>query len=285
MAQFTNRATLLYKGTVTNSNVVSGEIRETLTLEKTAILETYKRNGTVTYLVSIVNSGATGFTSLTLSDNLGEYPLAGGTNAVPLSYENGSVKYYINGVLQTAPTPAQTSPLVFEGLSIPAGASAILVYEASANEYAPLGAEDSVTNTATVSGGGLPAELTASATVLAQAEPVLSITKSLCPAQVSENGEISYTFYIQNTGNTEVTVSDDLSVKDNFNPIIDIISVQLNGTALTATTDYTYDTATGDFATVPGKITVPAATFSQNAQTGVWTVSPGVSTLVINGIV
>ncbi len=285
MAQFTNRATLLYKGTVTNSNVVSGEIRETLTLEKTAILETYKRNGTVTYLVSIVNSGATGFTNLTLSDNLGEYPLAGGTNVVPLSYENGSVKYYINGVLQTAPTPAQTSPLVFEGISIPAGASAILVYEASANEYAPLGAEDSVTNTATVSGGELPAELTASATVLAQAEPVLSITKSLCPAQVSENGEISYTFYIQNTGNTQVTVSDDLSVTDNFSPIIDIIAVQLNGTALTATTDYTYDTATGDFATVPGKITVPAATFSQNAQTGVWTVSPGVSTLVITGIV
>ncbi len=46
---------------------------------------------------------------------------------------------------------------------------------------------------------------------------------------------------------------------------------------------YTYDTATGAFATVTGALTVPAATYTQDAATGIYTVDPGVSNLVITG--
>ena len=48
---------------------------------------------------------------------------------------------------------------------------------------------------------------------------------------------------------------------------------------------YSYDETTGVFATTAGAITVPAATYTQNAQTGEWTIVPGTSTLVVSGTV
>ena len=71
MAQFTNQAQLTYNGTVVNSNVVVGEILEVVSAIKTAVGSTYSADGTVTYAVSVVNTGATAITGLTVTDNLG----------------------------------------------------------------------------------------------------------------------------------------------------------------------------------------------------------------------
>ena len=49
------------------------------------------------------------------------------------------------------------------------------------------------------------------------------------------------------------------------------------------TEGYTYDQATGTFVTVPGVITVPAATFVRDTATGAWTVTPGVTRLTVTG--
>ena len=60
-------------------------------------------------------------------------------------------------------------------------------------------------------------------------------------------------------------------------------SYELNETALAVTEGYTYDQATGTFVTVPGVITVPAATFVRDTATGAWTVTPGVTRLTVTG--
>ena len=73
MARFTNQAQLRYGNAVTNSNVAVGEILEVLSATKTAVKTTYGQNDTVTYIISIVNSGATAFNGLTLTDDLGAY--------------------------------------------------------------------------------------------------------------------------------------------------------------------------------------------------------------------
>ena len=65
---------------------------------------------------------------------------------------NNTAKYYTNGTLQAAPAVTQGPPLSITGISVPAGGNATVIYEAALNEYAPLGTEASVTNTATVSG-------------------------------------------------------------------------------------------------------------------------------------
>ena len=49
-------------------------------------------------------------------------------------------------------------------------------------------------------------------------------------------------------------------------------------------TDYTYDETTGIFATLPGRITVPAATYTQ-AEDGTWVTTPGTAVLTVTGTV
>ena len=49
--------------------------------------------------------------------------------------------------------------------------------------------------------------------------------------------------------------------------------------------NYSYNAATGTFATQEGQITVPAATFTQDATTGEWTVTPGAGTLTVTGTI
>ena len=282
MAIFTNQATLSYRNNVVTSNVVTGTIVEVLSATKNALIDTYTVGDTVTYVISISNSGSTAMTGVNVTDDLGAYTF-GATTLVPLTYVDGSLAYYINGVLQPTPTVVGASALTVSNLTIPAGGNAILVYEATVNEFAPLAAGGEITNTATVTSGN---ELvTASETVTVRNAPLLSITKGLSPTTVSENGQLTYTFTLQNFGNTDAVATDNVVVSDTFDPALENITVVYNGDTLVANVDYTYDQATGLFTTVPGRITVPAATFVQDPVSGEWVISPGVSTLTVTGTI
>ena len=103
MASFTNFATLSYNGGTTNSNIVTGEILEALTAVKTAVSANYSAGDRITYALSLVNTGTAAITDYTVTDNLGGYTV-GANTVYPLAYNAGTVRYYINGVLQTAPT-------------------------------------------------------------------------------------------------------------------------------------------------------------------------------------
>lgn len=283
MPIFTNMATLTYSGGTVNSNVVTGEIREAVTVTKTAVRNVYGAGDDVTYVVSIVNSGNAPFTGLTLTDDLGAYDVAG-TTVYPLTYQPDSVLYYVNGSLQAAPAVAQEQPLAITGITVPAGGNALVVYEARANAFAPLNPDGSITNTVTITGGGILEPVTAQETVTVRQEAELVITKALEPAVVSDNGQLTYTFTIQNFGNTPVVATDDAVMNDTFDPILNPITVTFNGAVWTEGVNYTYNEATGQFATLPGQITVPAGTAVQGPD-GRWTVTPGVSVITVTGTV
>lgn len=283
MATFTNSATLSYNGNTVNSNTVTGNIVEVLSVTKTAVDTSYNANDALTYIISITNSGTTPVTGVTVSDNLGAYPF-NGTTLTPLDYVDGSVLYYVNGVLQPAIVPTAVNPLTFSGITVPANGNVMLVYDATVNAFAPPDAQGTIQNEATVSSTDITAPITADETVAVAEEADLSITKSLSPLNVTENSEITYTFIIQNAGNTQTIATDNVTVTDIFDPALTNITVTLDG-AILPTTSYSYDEATGSFATVPGAITVPAATFLQNALTGAYTVTPGVSVLTVTGTI
>lgn len=283
MPVFTNMATLTYSGGTVNSNVVTGEIREAVTVTKTAVRNVYGTGDDVTYVVSIVNSGNAPFTALTLTDDLGAYDAAG-TTVYPLTYQTDSVLYYVNGALQTAPVVTQEQPLIITGITVPAGGNALVVYETLTNAFAPVNPEGSITNTVTVTGGGILEPVTAQETVTARQEADLVITKALEPAVISDNGQLTYTFTIQNFGNTPVVATDDAVMNDTFDPILNPIAVTFNGAAWTQGVNYTYNETTGQFATVPGQITVPAGTAVQGLD-GSWSVTPGVSVITVTGTV
>lgn len=284
MASFFNQATLSYNGISTNSNITVGELVEVLSMTKTAIADTYTDGDNVVYVINIVNSGTLPFTGLTLTDNLGAYNV-GEKTYVPLTYNTGTLRYYTGGTLQTTPTVTAGNTLEISDFSVPANSNATIVYQVKLNEFAPLAAESSVTNTATLTGGGITTPITATETINARSEAVLTISKAICPSTVTENGEVTYTFVIQNTGNTAAVAADNASVTDTFNPILNGLSVTFNGTAWTLGDDYAYNTATGEFATIPGKITVPAATFTQDTETGVYTITPGTAILTVKGTI
>jgi conserved repeat protein len=168
---------------------------------------------------------------------------------------------------------------------VPAGGNAVIAYEAVPTAFAPPTAEGTVTNSASVTGAGLANPVTATETVAPEAAPALTINKSLSPTTVTENSRLTYTFTIQNTGNTAADAAAAIVITDTFDPRLTDLTVTLNGTALTAPTQYTYDAATGVFATAAGVVTVPAATFTQDAATGAYSTTPGTAVLTVTGTV
>lgn len=284
MATFTNQAFLTYNGETVNSNIVTGEVVGALTAEKTAVSGTYTQGDTVTYVISMVNTGTTAITGLTVTDDLGAYPF-GNQTLVPLTYVEGSVKYYIDGVLDATPTVTATSPLTVVGLAVPAGGDAILIYEAQVNNYAPQGIQATIMNTATLTSPQLTTAVTATESVISESGARLSITKSVTPTTVNENGELVYTLVISNMGASPVAATDNAIVSDTFDPILNNISVTYNGATWAEGINYTYDPSTGLFTTNTGEITVPAATYSRNPITGEWETIPGTTVIQITGTV
>ena len=79
MAIFTNRATLSYNGGTINSNTVTGELLEVLSVTKDAVSDVYADGDVVTYVVTIRNTGTSALTGLTATDDLGGYEFEGET--------------------------------------------------------------------------------------------------------------------------------------------------------------------------------------------------------------
>lgn len=279
MATFTNRAQLTYNGVTTSSNTVTGEIAGVLSITKHALADTYSSGDSVTYIISLINQGDAALTGITVADDLGTFEGANGT-LVPLTYEEGSAAVFEDGVLNPSSPTVSEGGLTFSGVNVPANGSTVIVYNASVNEFAPLDTGSEILNTAEASGFGSP--VCAEASISVSEGPVLSISKSLTPLSVNENGAVTYTLTIENTGNAPADEGAKLVVSDSFDPVLTGLSASLNGTELAYVTDYTYDASTGVFETVPGVITVPAAKFTCS-EDGAQIVSPGVAVLTISG--
>ena len=284
MAIFSNQATLTYNGNTTNSNIAYGELLDVLTATKTAVEASYTPGDRVTYVVTLRNTGNATVSGLTVTDDLGGYDFNGVT-VYPLTYVGGTASLFVDGVLQPAPAVVPGPPLVFSGISIPAGGDAVLVYQADVNRFAPLSAESTIVNTVTVTGDGISTPITATETVTVAAAPSLTISKSISPSQVTDNDRVTYTFIIANSGNQPVIATDNAAITDTFDPILTALTVTFNGVAWTQGVQYNYNEATGLFSTVAGQLLVPAATYTQDPTTGAYTVTPGISTLTVTGTI
>ncbi len=282
MAIFSNQATLTVGGVTTNSNIAYGELLDALTASKFALESDYTPGGAVTYVVSLRNTSAAALTNVTVTDDLGAYTAAG-TTVYPLAAEDAAV--FVNGVRQDTAVINAGPPLTVTGITIPAGADAILVYQARVTQFADPTDAGVITNTATITGPGLANPVSDSETVPVATGPQLTITKSISPTQVVDNDRVTYTFVIRNAGNSPVAAGDNAVITDTFDPVLTDLAVSFNGTAWTQGVQYTYDEGTGLFATVPGQLEVPAATYTQDPVTGAYTVTPGTVTLVVTGTI
>lgn len=291
MAQFTNKATLTYGNVSKESNETVGEIISAVTLYKKAVYDVYERGDRIAYIVGISNESQTGYTSVTLSDNLGLFNAgteASPVNVTPLTFISGSLSYWINGIPSTQIPTASVSnnTLTISNIAVPANSFVQIGYEVRVNDYAPLGLESEITNTVSLTGAGSSQSITAEETIYAGNELNVEITKALAPLRVNENGRVTYSFTLSNYSVRAAQAEDSLVITDTFSPYINITEVTFNnGTteeAWNLTSDYTY-TANGVFTSVAGGITVPAATATTDSTTGIVTLTPGTSVLTITG--
>ena len=284
MLTFTNQAALSYRNRVRYSNLTTGQIADALTVSKEALTGIYWPEDDVTYVVRLTNNGTAALTDLSLTDDLGGYAFEGAT-LYPLAYQADSLRYFVNGAAQPAPTVTPGAPLTVSGITVPAGGNALIVYEATVTAFAPPAENSSITNTVTATGAGLAAPVTASATITAVNGPELTIAKALTPETVGADRQVTYTFTIENEGNAATAAEDNVSITDTFDPALTNLVVTLNGAPLTQDGNYTYDESTGAFATMPGAIQIPAATYTQDPATGVYTAEPGETVLAVTGTI
>ena len=155
MATFFNQATLTYSGGTVNSNVTAGELVEVLSVNKTAVAQTYAQGDEITYAVNLINTGTAPLTGLTVTDDLGAYAFDTQT-LVPLVYIADSVKVFADGVPQATPAVTEGAPLVIDGITVPADGVTTVLYTVRVNSFAAPTGTGLITNTVTVSGGVTP---------------------------------------------------------------------------------------------------------------------------------
>lgn len=286
--QITNQATLTYTyGSNTGSaasNIATMTLEGPLSARKHVLERSYRAEEDLTYIISISNTGAMALTNVSVVDNLGAYTPAGGTDEVmPLTYV-GPAELYINGLFSAELTPVVSADgVTFTVPSIPAGGSALILYLVDVNDNALLTPGSIIENTATVSAESLSEDVTVSAQLPVDAYADITIIKAMSPDPVTEGSLLTYTFTIYNYGNTD---AENVVLTDQFDPAPSQITVTVDGAAVPAT-DYSY--IDGELILPDGssnfELTVPAATFTQDPDTGVVSVNPGVVTVVVTGII
>jgi uncharacterized repeat protein (TIGR01451 family) len=287
MATIENFATVSYtSGGVSEtkvSNLAEIGLESAISFTKTTLGETYGEDEVVTYILSMTNTSTAPITNVSVTDDLGTF-VFGTLELTPLTYAPPAL-LLIDGQDVSTQLTVDTSTaglLVFSFPTLPAGATANIVYRAAVNEYAPLDVDASITNTATLTSDSDCADGTASATINALSAANVSVFKQMSPNPVICGDTVTYTIRIYNYGNI---AAENVVLTDTFNPAPTNITVSRDGVLLIGT-DYSYVKGTLTVpATATSPVIVPAATFVRDATTGIVTVTPGMVEYTITGTI
>lgn len=285
MATIENFATVSYtSGGVTEtkvSNLAEIGLASAVTLTKSALGATYGEDSVITYILTVTNTASTPLNNISITDDLGTFVF--GTNElIPLTYTSPALLLIDGQDMSTELTvdDSTTGSLAFSFPTLPAGATANIVYRATVNEFAPLELGSTIVNTATLQSDSDCAEGTASETLTVNEAANVSVFKQMSPNPVVCGDLVTYTIRIYNYGNIP---AENVRLTDNFDPAPTNITVSRDG-ALLGSEEYTYENG---LLTVPAgdndAVTVPAATFTRDVTTGVVAVTPGMIEYVITG--
>lgn len=287
MPSIENFATVSYtSGGITEtkiSNIAEISVESAVGFTKTSLGSTYADNSVLTYILTVTNSSGSVISGSTITDNLGTY-VFGASELTPLEYVAPAV-LLINGQDVSAQLGVDSSTqgsLVFTIPTIPAGATANIIYKAQVNDFAPLSLNSTIVNTSTFESNSECADTTASATVSVANAANIQIIKQMCPNPVICGDTITYTIRIYNYGNT---AAENVVLTDDFNPAPANITVSRDGVLLLGT-DYTYLAGTLTVPSASGTtVTVPPATFTQDPVSGLITITPSVVEYTITGTI
>ena len=287
MATIENFATVRYTSngieSTTVSNLAEIALESSVSLSKTPLSATYGSDTVLTYILTVQNTSGAPLTNVRIEDDLGTFAF-NAAEITPLTYAGDAI-LLINGqnvTAQLAVDASSPSSLSFTVPSLPAGATANIVYNAQINEFAPLELDTTIVNTATLSADAECADGTASATVTAETGASVSVLKQMSPNPVVCGDTLTYSIRVYNYGNA---AAENVQITDAFDPAPANITVTRNGVVVPAT-EYTYEAGvlTGPAVATEGD-TIPAATFNRDAVSGVVSVIPGMVEYVITGTI
>lgn len=279
----TNRANLRYTyGAVTEtvaSNLASTVLNDPLTATKSSLETAYRNGEDLTYVITMTNGSDVTLTDVTIVDDLGTYT-ASGVSVTPLTYK-GPAQLFFDGVFSSVLEPVVLeNSAAFTIPQLQPGRTATILYKATPNEYAPMTPDAEITNTAAFSPAASVQPVTATHTIPVDQYASVSIDKEMTPNPITDGAALVNTFTITNTGNVEAT---DLVLTDTFMTPLENVTVTIDGTPVPAGS-FTYEQ---NLLTLPvgtqTPLSVPAATFTQDPTTGVVSIVPGVTTVVVTG--
>lgn len=286
--QITNQAVLNYNSgqdtLSTASNMATVTMQGPLEVSKYSLENEYRIGEEITYNVFITNTSANTLSNIQVVDDLGTYAISATQNVTPLTY-TGPAKIFINNTFSgntTGTVSADRDSVTFSVGNLAPGSSMLLQYEATVNDYAGAVTGTSiVSNIVSVTATGVTVPIVATNTIPIASYADVTIEKLMSPDPVVDGGVLTYTFIISNYGTIPAT---NVTLTDTFTTVPAINSVTVDGTA---TTDYSYAAGTFTYpaASSPTSYTIPAATFTQDPSTGLVTVVPGTSTIVIQGTI
>jgi len=203
-----------------------------LTITKSADTATVVPGGTVTYTVTISDTGPTAYTAATITDSL--------TGVLPDSV-------YGNDAVATTGTVSYTSPTLTWTGDLNPGDTATITYSVQVKNPDPADKHMVNTITSTELGNNCPAggtdpACTAQVGVLV---PQLTITKTTAVPEVVAGGTVHYTITLANTGQTPYTGA---TLADSLTGVLDDATYNNDATATSGTLTYTSPTLswTGD---------------------------------------
>lgn len=283
--RFSNQATLSYGEMRISSNAVTGELLPGVAIYKRASLPSYTGDGRLQYTVVIVNSSAAAYTGLTLLDDFGRY-LWQGFPRFPLAYtEDSAVLSYYTGTAVGSGTVTATPDT--DGMSfvfdLPGSTTALLSYQVYVTSFASVAAGSEITNTVSLSGGGLSTTLTAQNTLPVLEGPELEISKSL-RGEASAGQTLSYSLTVTNYGNKPADSGNNVIVSDQLSPPLENLRVYADGVLWTEGTQYFYEESSSYFQTALGAVQLPAAQFEQDSF-GLWSTRPSSLAITLTGTV
>jgi uncharacterized repeat protein (TIGR01451 family) len=288
MATIENFATVRFTSggvaTTRISNLAEVGLESAVTFTKTAVGSNYNGNGIVTYILSAVNTSASPINNITVRDDLGTFVIGETTEVTPLEFISPAV-LLLNGRNASGELTTDTSvagEVTFTFPTLGAGSAANIIYNARVTEFAPLEEGSVIVNTATLESDSDCADGSVTASVTVSSSADVTVTKQMSPNPVVCGDTITYTIRVYNYGNIP---AEDLVLTDTFIPAPTDITVTQDGVLLPAT-GYNYVDGT---LTIPptgaSPLTLPAATFSRDAETGEVIVTPGMIEFVITGTI
>ncbi len=244
-----------------NVSTVSLRAENSISVSKVAQNDTFIPGDTVTYALTIANTGASYFTGVRIVDNLG----GGGY----LTYVPGSAMLFYNQQY-LRPEIASTNPLTFTLSPLSPGQTMILTYSARVSNALPASVQ-TITNKVDATGYTYNSTVTdtSSADITRSSVSSLGIVKSSTSDSVAPGEIFSYNITLTNQGTTTANVQ---SVTDSLPSNFKVSSVKLkvgNGTTTTlSNSDYVLDgnnnftlpSSTGPTITVPGSTSAGAGT-------------------------